>query len=167
MKGLLSGKLTQDQNVRYISGDPLMGKQESLQGFLGYHHFGVAAFQDGSEREMLHFVKIGSDKFTATKAYLSGFFNRKKPALLNTQLHGEERPFIDGSIYDRVMPIRIPVMHLTKAVLAEDFDLAEKLGILEVVPEDFSLPTFICPSKIELVEILAEGQRRFIQEIYV
>ena len=91
------------------------------------------------------------------------YFKRKK-ARFTTLQHGEERAFVDGAIYDRVMPLRIPVMHLVKAILAEDFELAESLGLLCVSPEDFALPAFICPSKIEMPEIIRRGLRSYAEQ---
>jgi hypothetical protein len=34
---------------------------------------------------------------------------------------------------------------------------AEGLGIYNVVPEDFALATFICPSKVEMVGSMRDG----------
>ena len=63
------------------------------------------------------------------------------------------------------MPMQIPVMHLLKAVIGEDFDTAENLGFLEIASEDFSLSTFICPSKIEMVEIIHNALLNYSKEV--
>jgi len=47
------------------------------------------------------------------------------------------------------MPLDVPTMQLVKAIMAEDYDLAAEFGLLEVDSEDFALPAFVCPSKIE------------------
>ena len=75
------------------------------------------------------------------------------------------RPFIDSTLYDKVMPLEVPTMLLVKAILAEDYDLASSLGLLEVVGEDFALPTFVCPSKMEMVEIVNKGLKSYAKEI--
>ena len=62
------------------------------------------------------------------------------------------------------MPMRIPTMHLVRAVQAEDFDLAEELGLLEIDAEDFALPTFICPSKVEMSDIIKRGLQLHAKE---
>ena len=59
--------------------------------------------------------------------------------------------------YDRVMPLNIMVDYLVRAVLAEDFDEAVNHGILETLPEDFALCDFICPSKMEVQNIIKEA----------
>ena len=107
----------------------------------------------------LHFFRWKSPSFTSSKAYL-----QKINEPVSTRLHGEERAFIDPNIYDRVMPLQIPTVPLIKSILAGDFETAEILGILEVAPEDFALPTFICPSKIEMVEIVRMGLQKMAAE---
>jgi Na+-transporting NADH:ubiquinone oxidoreductase subunit A len=56
-------------------------------------------------------------------------------------------------------------MLLVKSVMAEDFELAETLGLLEVDGEDFALPTFVCPSKMEMTEIMKAGIKQHAKEL--
>jgi Na+-transporting NADH:ubiquinone oxidoreductase subunit A len=44
-----------------------------------------------------------------------------------------------------------------KAILIEDIELMEHLGIYEVVEEDFALCEFVCTSKIESQDIIRRG----------
>ncbi len=143
--------------IRHISGDPLTGTVAAERDFLGFEHTVVTALPEPSGRQLLHFMRLGLDKFTATKTYLSRLispFTRKNPFSFTTQQHGDVRAFIDPSLYDAVMPMKIKVVELVKACLAEDFALADRLGLLGVVKEDFALPTFVCPSKIEMGQII-------------
>lgn len=151
---------------RIISGDPLNGTQVEGDAFLGFEDYALSVFPENTDREMLHFFRLGSDKFSYTKAYLSGHHtpNPDHPYFFTTSQHGEHRPFIDSSPYDRVMPLHIPVVPLVKAVMAEDFELAEALGLLEVDPEDFALASFICPSKMELPSIIREGMGKYAKD---
>ncbi len=80
-------------------------------------------------------------------------------------MHGEPRPFIDSTLYDEVMPLDVPTMLLVKAVMAEDYDLAVNLGLLEVDSEDFALPTFVCPSKMEMTDIIKNGLQAYAKEM--
>jgi len=41
----------------------------------------------------------------------------------------------------------------------------EALGIYEVIEEDFALCEFVCPSKIEIQEIISEGIELMIKEM--
>ena len=152
--------------VRMISGDVLTGSKVEVDDFLGFEDYCFSVVPENTEREMLHFFRPGLSKFTATKTYLSG--HRKDGSTqydFTTSQHGEERPFIDGAVYEDVMPMQIPTMELVKALVSEDFDTAEELGLLEVDGEDFALPTFICPSKIEMGEIVSEGLRHYAQDV--
>lgn len=151
---------------RFISGDPLSGLKVEKEDFLGFSHTAFSVIPENYEREVFHFLRLGSNKYTATKTYISGFLKPPSDGYeFTTNQHGEERPFIDGAVYEKFMPLKIPVMQLVKATLAEDYELAESLGLLEISPEDFALPSFVCPSKIEMMEILKKGIERYATEM--
>lgn len=162
---LISGRI-QKGDVRLISGDILMGSKVEAEDFLGFNDTCFCAIQENLSREFLHFLRAGVHKYTFSGAYLSGHFdNSKREYDFTTSQHGEHRPFIDSSLYDKVMPLNIETMALVKAILAEDYDLAIELGLLEVDAEDFALPAFVCPSKMEMVEIVKTGLKRCATDI--
>ena len=66
--------------------------------------------------------------------------------------------------YEKVFPMDIYPVQLLKSILIEDIDLMEKLGIYEVVEEDFALCEFVCTSKIESQEIIRQGLEIIRQE---
>jgi Na+-transporting NADH:ubiquinone oxidoreductase subunit A len=143
---------------RIISGDLLTGVTSGMDEHLGFFHQVISAIAEEKEREFLHFFGVGANKFTATKAYLSGMLKPwTRLFRFTTNQHGEERAFIDPVMYDQVMPMCIPTVFLVKAVMTKNYELAEELGLLEVDSEDFALSTFICPSKIEISHIMKEG----------
>lgn len=164
---LIAGRLIPG-TPRLISGDPLNGQQELPTDYLRFDDFAFTVIPEMEEREFLHFFRAGTDKYSFSRAYLSGHRDpSSRNYFFSTSLHGEHRAFIDASLYDKVQPLKISTMLLVKAVMAEDYDLAQKLGLLEVVPEDFSLPAFVCPSKVEMPSIISQGQavvaRDFLQ----
>ncbi|MBS4167717.1 Na(+)-translocating NADH-quinone reductase subunit A [Parachlamydia sp. AcF125] len=162
---LIAGKIRQGSN-RLISGDPLMGERVEANDFLGFYHHVLSVISENSTREFLHFFRLGSHKFSFSRAYASGHFdNSQREYEFTTNRHGEHRAFIDSSLYNKVMPLEVPCMELVKAVMAEDYDLAEALGLLEVDSEDFALPTFVCPSKMEMTEIIKNGLRQYAKEL--
>lgn len=162
----LIAKRNSVEDFRMISGDVLTGLEVRAQDFLHPHHCSFCVLEDNQDREFLHFFRLGTDKYSSHRVYLSGCINNENLRFgFTTNQHGEERAFIDGEIYDRVMPMHIPVMHLVKAVICEDFERAEELGLLEVDGEDFALPTFVCPSKVEMVAIMDEGLRKWAKEV--
>lgn len=157
--GVQADSVVQKKGVRLVSGDPLMGSHIPSDGYLGFYHKAFSAIAEPSEkREFLHFLRLRRGGFTATKTYMSKSFG------FTTLLHGEERAFVDGSLYTKVMPLALSPMLLVKAVLAEDYEKAVDLGLLEVSPEDFALPAFICPSKIEMVDIIEKGLQLYASQ---
>ena len=55
-------------------------------------------------------------------------------------------------------------VYLLKAVLAQDIDRMEQLGIYEVVPEDMALCEFVCTSKTPVQKILCDGIELMMKE---
>lgn len=162
---LLSNRIT-NQLLCFISGDPLTGVKVESSDFLGFYHNCFTVIPENTKRQPFHFLRPGFNKFSATRAYFTGHVKPPKGGFaFTTNQHGEERAFIDGAIYNKIMPMRIPTMQLIKAIISEDFELAEHLGLLEVIPEDFALSTFICPSKIEMIKVAKEGLHRYAKEL--
>jgi len=58
----------------------------------------------------------------------------------------------------------LPV-YLIKAILANDIDKMEQLGIYEVVEEDLALCEYACTSKIKVQEILRQGLDVMVKEV--
>jgi Na+-transporting NADH:ubiquinone oxidoreductase subunit A len=165
IKDLIEGRLS-NQFSRLISGDPLTGIKVEQSDFLSFSHNCFSAIPENTEREAFHFLRLGLNKFSATRAYFTGHVKAPQEGYpFTTNQHGEERAFVDGDIYSRVMPMRIPTMFLIKAILAQDFEQGVRLGLLEVAPEDFALPAFICPSKIDMISIVKDGLCRFAKEM--
>jgi len=162
LKTLLNNRLI-SQSSEIISGDPLTGEARDINGFLGFFHTCVSVIKKSETREPFHFFRLGMNKYSATKTYLSGFLKSKKFDFTTNQ-HGEHRAFVDNSVYEKVMPMRIPTMQLMKAIIVEDFEAAIELGLLEVAPEDFALPSFVCPSKNEMIKIVKEGLKKYSEE---
>lgn len=167
VSSIVSGRIPKG-SLRFISGDPLMGKKVTPEDFLGYYDTVFTVIPENTEREFIHFMGLGYNKYSFSKAYLSGHLNNKKREyFFTTNQHGEHRPFIDSTLYDKVMPLDVPTMLLVKAVMSEDYDLAETLGLLEVDSEDFALPTFVCPSKMEMTEIVKTGLKQYAKEVLI
>lgn len=162
---LLAGRIHKGSQ-RFISGDPLTGHKVEEEDFLGFEDFAFCVIPENYSREFLHFFRLGISKYSFSKAYLSGHLNNAhREYYFTTSQHGEKRAFIDSTLYDEVQPLAVPTMLLVKAVMAEDYELAESLGLLEVIGEDFALPSFVDPSKIEMNEIISKGLKRYSSEV--
>ena len=58
----------------------------------------------------------------------------------------------------------MPVI-LLKAILANDIDKMEQLGLYEVIEEDFALCEYVCASKTKVQDILRKGINTMIKEL--
>ena len=105
----------------------------------------------------------GFNKYSLTNLFFSKLINNKK-SQLSTKKNGSVRTIIPMGNWDRVMPMNILSEYMVKSILAKDIDMMEKLGIYECSPEDFSLCSFICQSKVEVSQIIEEGLDMMEQE---
>lgn len=151
-------------NVRYISGNVLTGTKIKANGYLGYYDSQVTVIPEGNYFEFFGWALPGIKKYSFTKTFLSSLLP-KKNFRLDTNIHGGERAFVVTGEYEKVVPMDIYPMQLFKAILAEDIDMMENLGIYEVAEEDFALCEFICPSKIEIQAIVRKGLDLMIKEM--
>jgi Na+-transporting NADH:ubiquinone oxidoreductase subunit A len=160
------GKNSRKENglmLRYISGDPLAGTKIASDGFLGFYHGQVTVIPEGNEPQLFGWITPNLDKFSVSRTFLS-FLMPWKKYRHNTNIRSGERPFVLTGIYEKVLPMEILPMHLLKAIMINDIDQMEKLGIYEVAPEDFALCEYICPSKIEIQQTIREGLDVIMQE---
>jgi len=143
-------------NIRFISGNALTGKKIEPEGYLGFYDSQVTLIPEGDYFEFFGWMMPGVDKFSFYKTFASKILPRKEYSL-DTNMHGGERAFVMTGQYEKVVPMDIYPMQLLKAILAEDIDMMENLGIYEVAEEDFALCEYICPSKIEIQSIIRKG----------
>jgi len=151
-------------NLRYISGNVLTGTGIEPAGYLGYYDSQVTVIPEGDYYEFFGWMMPGINKFSFSKTFASSLIPRKSYSM-DTNFHGGERAFVMTGLYEKVVPMDIYPMQLLKAVLAEDIDLMENLGIYEIAEEDFALCEYICPSKIEIQSIVRRGLDLMIKEM--
>lgn len=154
-----------DSETRYVSGNSLTGEQVSTDSYLGYYHHQISLLKEGKEKEFFGWIDPGLSKFSASKSFLSTWLSPNKVRNIDTHQHGEERAFVVTGQYDKVFPMDIFPVQLLKAILVEDIELMENLGIYEVAPEDFALCEVVCTSKINSQEIVRNGLDLMIQEM--
>jgi len=162
---LTEGKLVDaDYKQRIISGNVLTGTRVKTQCYLGYYDSQVTVIPEGDEYELFGWADPGFGKFSATKTFFGKLFP-KKEYTLNANLHGGERAFVLTGQYEKLVPMNILPVYLLKAILVNDIDKMEQLGIYEVVEEDLALCEYACTSKIEVQKILREGINTMIKEL--
>ena len=82
---------------------------------------------------------------------------RDKKYELNTNLHGEKRAYVVSGEYERVFPFDIYPVQLMKAIITNDIEAMENLGLYEVVEEDFALCEVVCTSKTPVQQTVRQG----------
>lgn len=154
----LSDNIEGDDN-RYISGNVLTGEGIGADGYLGYYHNQITVIPEGKYEEFMGWILPSKNKLSFHRAFgMLTFLNGKEKEFeVDTNTHGEERNFVVSGTFEDVMPMDILPTYLFKAILAEDYDDMEALGIYEVVEEDVALCEFVDVSKNPLQEILREG----------
>lgn len=162
VESILGGKLS-NEHARVISGNVLTGRNVGKEGFLGVNANMITAIPEGDTYEMLGWAMPRFNKFSVSRAYLSWLMPWRKYNL-NTNMNGGERAFVMSDTYGKYLPMDIYPVHLIKACLANDLDKMENLGIYEVIEEDLALCEFVCPSKVEIQQVLRDGINLMMKE---
>ena len=165
VSSLVKDKLIEsDYNQRIISGNVLTGTKVNTSTFFGYYDSLLSVIPEGDEYEFFGWADPGFNKFSASKAFFGKLFP-KKEYTLNANMHGGERAFVMSGQYEKLVPMDILPVHLLKAILVNDIDKMEQLGIYEIIEEDFALCEYACTSKIEVQKIIREGINTMIKEL--
>jgi len=152
-------------DLRFISGDVLTGTNVGKDGYIGFHDNQVTILEEGDKYEMLGWAKpVRPALFSSSRTYFSWLTPKKKYAM-DTNLHGGPRAFVVNDVYGKVLPMDLYPVHLLKACLANDIDNMEKFGIYEVLEEDFALCEYVCPSKIDIQQIITDGIALMLKEM--
>ncbi|HBO98171.1 MAG TPA: NADH:ubiquinone reductase (Na(+)-transporting) subunit A [Candidatus Omnitrophica bacterium] len=145
------------EGMRCVSGSVLAGREVGKDGYLSFYDSQLTVIPAGGKRTFLGWLSPGSDKYTFSRTFVSSFLPPRKEVSLTTDKHGSDRAIVLNHIYDPLVPLDIMVYFLLKAVISEDIEEAERLGILECDEEDFALCSFACPSKTDVGGIIREG----------
>jgi Na+-transporting NADH:ubiquinone oxidoreductase subunit A len=163
---VLEGKINED-NTRVISGNVLTGSTTNSKGdFLGYYDNIISVIPEGNVHRMFGWIPfVGSNSIHSASKTSFSWLTPNKEYTLNTNLQGEERAMVVTGEMEKVMPIDIFPMQLIKAVIANDIEKMENLGIYEVAPEDFALIDYTSSSKVEAQAIIRKGLDLMINEV--
>ena len=158
LSAFIGEQLRATEHVRLINGNPLTGKQTTVDAYVGGHTSEITAIPEGDDHdEMLGWIMPRTNDFSTSRSYFSWLFGKKKEYDLDARVKGGERHMIMSGEYDKVLPMDIYGEYLIKAIIAGDIDKQEQLGIYEVSPEDFAVAEFVDSSKLELQKIVREG----------
>ena len=155
---IIDGNLSTD-NVRVVSGNALTGRAVAKDGFLGFYDSHITVLPEGDDHKFFlteGWLAPGFDKYSSHRLYPTWLTPNKKRRL-DTNLNGEIRGFVVTGEMEKVLPFDILPMQLIKAIMVNDIDSMEQLGIYEIAPEDFALCEYVCTSKIAIQEKIREG----------
>jgi len=147
------------EDTRLISGNVLTGSSVEKDGHLGFYDTCVTAIPEGDSKKFFitdGWLSTGFSSFSLSRAFPSWLLPNKKYNL-DTNLNGEERAFVVTGEMEKVFPFDIFPMQLIKSIMVNDIDAMEKLGIYEVIPEDFALCEVVCTSKVNIQTVVQQG----------
>lgn len=146
-----------DGKLRFISGNPLTGKKIDKNGFISFYDSQVTVLPEGDYYEMFGWVLPGFGKFSYSRTFFTWLHSKNKKYRLDTNYHGGPRAFVMTGEMEKVFPFDIYPLQLLKAIMIEDIEAMENLGIYEVDEEDFALVEYIDTSKTEIQELVRKG----------
>ena len=152
-------------DVRVINGDALSGTTLAAEGALRLMQSSITLLIESEERTFMGWLSPGKKLLSFSRAFVSTWAGGPSGERnLHTNRNGGKRALVLTGLYDKVMPLNIMVDFLIRAIMANDTEEATKLGLLEVVPEDFALCDFVCPCKTEIQSIIRDGLSQIMEE---
>ncbi len=144
-------------NLRFISGNPLTGTKIDQQGFISFYDSQITVLPEGDYYEFIGWALPGFSKFSHSRTFFSWLHPKNKKYRLDTNLHGGHRALVMTGEMEKVFPFDIYPLQLLKAIIVEDVEAMENLGIYEVVEEDFALAEYLDTSKTEIQALVRKG----------
>ncbi|MBN1118208.1 MAG: Na(+)-translocating NADH-quinone reductase subunit A [Bacteroidales bacterium] len=151
-------------DLRFISGNALNGTRISQDGFLGFYDSLLTVIPEGNKYEFMGWIAPGFKKYSFSRTFFSWLMPNRE-YIIDSNLHGGRRALMITGKFEQVFPMDIYPMQLIKAIIIEDIDLMENLGIYEVAEEDFALCEFIDTSKTDIQSIVRKGLDIMIKEM--
>jgi Na+-transporting NADH:ubiquinone oxidoreductase subunit A len=160
--GIISGNY-ETEDARIIGGNVLTGTKLSADGYLGFYDNEISIIPEGNYYDFFGWALPGLKKYSFSHTFFS-WLSPKKQYNLDTNTHGEKRAYVVTGTFEKLVPMDILPLQLIKAILAENIELMEELGIYEVAEEDFALCEFADTSKTDIQAIIRKGLDLMVQE---
>ena len=166
MDSVLKNELTNVAMSRIISGNVLTGVKVDATQWLRapYRHVTVIP-ENNKPDEFMGWASFNPNRFSVYRTFTTWLRGLKKPVSMDSRIKGGERAIVRTGEYDAMLPMDIHGEFLIKAIICEDIDKMEQLGIYEIAPEDFALAEFADTSKLELQRIVREGLDKLCAEM--
>ena len=153
---LVEGQIEEGEQ-RVVSGSVFSGRQAEgeIHGYLGRFHLQVSVLQEGRQRELIGWLLPGPTKFSTINAYIGRLIPGQR-FRMTTNTNGSHRAMVPTGMHENVMPMDILPTFLLRALLMQDVEKAEELGVLELDEEDLALCTFVDVGKNEYGPLLRQ-----------
>ncbi len=143
--------VSDQQPARIISGSVLSGRRSiDPIDYLGRYHNQISILAEGGQRELLGWAMPGGNKFSIRRIFASAWnksATEPQKFAFDTSTEGSPRAIIPLGMFEDVMPLDIIATPLLKALLTDDTEYAQQLGVLELDEEDLALCSFVCSGK--------------------
>ena len=160
---VISSRLKTDKPSRVVLNSLLTGvllNDFNLPINRAFSH--IVAIPETKSREFLSFMRLGSNRDSCSRTFLSKFIPGSVKAA-DTNSHGEERPCISCTFCEEVCPVGIIPHLLSKYV---------KRGIIDETLMNYDifnciecgLCSFVCPVKIPLLAHMKEGHEKLTMQ---
>ena len=151
-------------NSRVISGSVLNGHTgENVMNYLGSFDNQISVLPDESNDILFNWAMPGAKLHSKLPAFISSWI-KPKNYKFNVSMNGGNRAIVPVSSYQEIMPLNILTTQLLKSLVTLDIELGEKLGVLELAPEDLALASYVCPSKYDYQSILDTNLEKMYEE---
>ena len=152
---ITAGKVKPDSRI--VSGSIIYGHtSEGVMNYIGYYDSQISILPDEVNEIFMNWLMPGFDLHSKLNVFISSFI-KPKEYIFNTSIGGGDRAIVPIGSYEEVVPMDILVTQLLKAMVVGDVEMAVDLGMLELVPEDLALRSYVCPSKYDYSSILMDN----------
>jgi Na+-transporting NADH:ubiquinone oxidoreductase subunit A len=135
----------------------LSGTQVERKDSLGFYDDQITALKEGNYYEMFGWLVPQTGHPTLSQTFPAAAIFSDISYTADTNTNGEKRAFVMTGEYESVLPMDIYPQHVFRAIMSNDIEKMEGLGLLELSEEDLALCEFACTSKQPLQKMLREG----------
>lgn len=158
----VSSFVSEQPATRYVAGSLMSGRKIAVSDYLAFDEYALVTLPEGQEQQFLSFVQPGFDKYSFSRAFLSALLP-KKAWTLPTTLNGSHRACIECGACTDVCAVDLYPQMIMKQIEAKDQEAAIVLGMLDC--SGCGLCTYVCPSKIEVADIIIQGKAKVLKEL--
>ena len=141
---------------RLISGSALYGTSgDSYTSYLTRYSDQVTIISDERKANLFNWLKLGEKDHSATNVFLSSITKPEKFDF-DTNVNGGYRAIVPIGVFDEVNIFDIDPTLFLKSLAIGDLVALRELGIFDLIPEDMSVFSYVCPSKYDYVALFKD-----------